>query len=128
MAKILVVENDADARDLLRILLQTDGHEIVEATTADDGIAQAERQKPDLILMDVSLAGPFDGLEATRRLRSDSNFDAVPIIALTAHAMAGDRQRALDAGCDDYWTKPITDLLSFKDAVASAVSNGRRCL
>ena len=76
--------------------------------------------------MDVSLAGAFDGLEATRRLRADSAFDSTPIIALTAHAMRGDRERVLAAGCDDHWTKPITDLLSFKERIAGVIATGRR--
>src|SRR5689334_9811962 len=101
MAKILLVEDEADTRDLVRTVLEMDGHEVIEAATAEESVSLARRQRPDLILMDVSLAGAFDGLEATRQLRADSAFDAVPIIALTAHAMRGDRERALAAGCDD---------------------------
>lgn len=126
MAKILVVENETDARDLLRIVLEMDDHEVTEATTAEEGIAQAALGPPDLVLMDVSLAGPFDGLEAAKRMRSDRHLDSVPIVALTAHAMSGDRERALEAGCDDYWTKPISDLLSFKEQVMEIISQGRR--
>ena len=125
MAKILIVENEDDARDLLRTILEMDGHEVADASTAEDGIAQARSQRPALVVMDVSLAGPFDGLEATKRLRSDRQFDSVPIIALTAHAMNGDRERALSAGCDDYWTKPINDLLAFKDHVNQIIKDGR---
>lgn len=126
MAKILLVEDERDARDLIRAVLEMDGHELIEAPTAEEGVTLALAQPPDLILMDVSLAGPFDGLEATRRLRADAAFDSVPIIALTAHAMRGDRERTLAAGCDDYWTKPITDLMAFKDVVARVVKARRQ--
>ena len=76
--------------------------------------------------MDVSLGGAFDGLEATRRLRADARFDATPIIALTAHAMPGDRERVLSAGCDEHRPKPIIDLLAFRDTVAPLASEGRK--
>ncbi len=115
MAKILLVEDDPDTRELVRLTLELYGHEVVEARTAD----------PDLILMDLSLGGQFDGLEATKRLRADPAFDATPIVALTAHAMAGDRERSLAAGCDDHWTKPILDLSAFKDNVARMAAEGR---
>jgi CheY-like chemotaxis protein len=126
MAKILLVEDERDARDLIRAVLEMDDHELIEAATAEEGVALALAQSPDLILMDLSLAGPFDGLEAARRLRADTAFDTVPIIALTAHAMRGDREQALEAGCDDYWTKPITDLIAFKEAVARLVKERKR--
>lgn len=125
MTKILLVEDEADTRDLVRAVLEMDGHGVVEAVTAEEGVAQAREQRPDIILMDVSLAGSYDGLEATRRLRADPAFDRTPIIALTAHAMRGDRERAIAAGCDDHWTKPITDLLLFKEWVARLIADGR---
>ena len=125
MAKILLVEDEADTRDLIRAVLEMDGHEVVEAADAEDGVREAQAQTPQIILMDINLAGAFDGLEATRRLRADSTFDHTPIIALTAHAMRGDRERILAAGCDDHWAKPIMDLVRFKEMVTRLAADGR---
>jgi two-component system, cell cycle response regulator DivK len=125
MAKILLVEDDPDTRELVRLTLELYGHDVTEATTAEDGVARACEAGPDLILMDLSLGGKFDGLEATKRLRTDSAFDSTPIVALTAHAMPGDREKSLAAGCDDHWTKPILDLSAFKDNVARMAEAGR---
>lgn len=125
MAKILLVEDDPDTRELVRLTLELYGHEVEEARTAEEGIARARATAPELVLMDLSLGGKFDGLEATKRLRADPAFDATPIVALTAHAMAGDRERSLAAGCDDHWTKPILDLSVFKDNVAKMAAGGR---
>ena len=125
MAKILFVEDEEDIRDLVTFTLE-DEHKVVSAVTAEDGLRRASEFGPDLILMDVSLGGAFDGLEATRRLREDPRFDTVPVIALTAHAMMGDRERVLAAGCDEHWTKPIVDLMAFKQMVARVASEGRR--
>jgi CheY-like chemotaxis protein len=125
MPKILLVEDEPDTRELVRLTLELDGHEVLEAATAEEGIVRAHSEHPALILMDLSLGGAFDGLEATRRLRADPRFDETPIIALTAHAMQGDRERSLAAGCDDHWTKPILDLVGFKRGVAEAAARGR---
>ena len=125
MAKILVVEDDEDIRDLVRLLLESDGHELHEAKSGEEGVAQAKAVRPDLILMDLSLAGTIDGLESTRRLRADADFDRTPIIALTAHAMLGDRERSLRAGCDEHWTKPIGNLREFKEMVERVAAEGR---
>jgi two-component system cell cycle response regulator DivK len=125
MAKILVVEDDRDIRDLIRTVLEMGGHELHEAETGEDGLAQAKRLRPDVILMDLSLAGAIDGLESTRRLRADSTFDRTPIIALTAHAMRGDREHSLHAGCDEHWTKPIIDLDLFQKLIERVVAGGR---
>jgi CheY-like chemotaxis protein len=125
MAKILLVEDDPDTRELVRLTLELDGHEVVEAASAEEGVLQAQEHDPALVLMDLSLGGKFDGLEATRRLRADRGFDRIPIIALTAHAMEGDRERSLAAGCDDHWTKPIIDLSLFKEMVATTAAEGR---
>jgi CheY-like chemotaxis protein len=125
MAKILLIEDDPDTRELVRLTLELNGHEVHEAATGEDGIIRAEACRPALILMDISLGGAFDGLEATRRLRTDPAFDHTPVIALTAHAMDGDRERALAAGCDDHWTKPILDLAGFKQEVARLAEEGR---
>lgn len=106
MARILLVEDNEMNRDMLRRRLERRGHEVLVAVDGAEGVAMVERERPDLVLMDISLP-VLDGLEATRRLRAGEATRTVPVIALTAHAMEGDRQRALDAGCDDYDTKPV---------------------
>jgi two-component system cell cycle response regulator DivK len=125
MAKILFVEDEPDIRDLVRLALE-DEHRVTLAGTAEEGLARAAEVAPDLILMDISLGGALDGLEATRRLRADPHFDSTPIIALTAHAMPSDRARVLAAGCDEHWPKPITDLLAFRDMIARVAAVGRK--
>ena len=106
MARILLVEDNEDNRDMLSRRLIRREYEVIMAFDGEQGIEIARQEKPDLILMDMSLPG-IDGWEATRRLRDDPQTKSIPIIALTAHAMSSDRQRALDAGCDDYDTKPV---------------------
>ena len=107
MAKILLVEDDSDTRELVRLTLELDGHEVTEAASAEEALSAAWCDLPDLVLMDLSLAGKFDGLEATRRLRADGRFDHIPIIALTAHALASDRDKSREVGCADFDTKPV---------------------
>jgi CheY-like chemotaxis protein len=104
--KILLVEDNEMNRDMLARRLQRRGFEVVVAVDGLEGIALAGSEAPDTILMDMSLP-ELDGWEATRRLKSAPNTRSIPVIALTAHAMSGDRDRALAAGCDDYETKPI---------------------
>ena len=106
MAKVLLVEDNEMNRDMLGRRLQRRGFELVIAIDGEEGIAKALSEQPDIILMDMSLPG-IDGWEATRRLKSMAEMQAIPIIALTAHAMSGDREKALEAGCDDYDTKPV---------------------
>ena len=106
MSLILVVEDNAMNRDMLTRRLERRGHETLVAVDGDEAIAKARAERPDIILMDMNLP-EVDGWEATRRLKADDALQAIPVIALTAHAMAGDRQRALDVGCDDYEVKPI---------------------
>ena len=106
MAKILLVEDNEMNRDMLSRRLQRRGYEVVIAADGGQGVALAQAERPDLILMDMSLP-VLDGWEATRRLKADPDTSAIPIIALTAHAMSGDQQKALAAGCDDYDTKPV---------------------
>src|SRR5574340_489800 len=106
MATILLVEDNEMSRDMLSRRLQKKGHNVVMATDGLQAILMVEGQAPDLIIMDMSLP-VIDGWEAARRLKESHTAAAVPIIALTAHAMAGDRERALAAGCDDYDTKPV---------------------
>jgi two-component system cell cycle response regulator DivK len=106
MAKILLVEDNELNRDMLTRRLERRGFQVVSAVDGRAGIAMGEKEAPDLILMDMSLPD-LDGWEATRLLKSSSQTRSIPIIALTAHAMSGDRERAIDAGCDDYDTKPV---------------------
>lgn len=106
MAKILVVEdNEVNQRILLRRLPKR-GYDVIVAADGAAGVAMARTEQPDLILMDMSLPG-LDGWEATRQLKSAPETQTIPVIALTAHAMVGDRERAIAVGCDDYEVKPI---------------------
>ena len=111
MKKILIVEDVEYNRDLLVQLLEED-YEVLTAADGAAGIEAAVRERPDLILMDLSLPG-IDGWEATRRLKARPDTAAIPVIALTAHAMQGDEERARACGCDDYLTKPIDEVQLF---------------
>jgi len=104
--KILLVEDNESSRDMLARRLARRGYQVISAMDGKRGIAMAREQSPDLIVMDMSLP-EMDGWEATRRLKADPATQAIPIVALTAHAMASDRKKAMDAGCDDYHTKPV---------------------
>jgi two-component system, cell cycle response regulator DivK len=106
MAKILIVEDNEMNRDMLSRRLARRGYQIVLAVDGGEGIAAATIESPDLILMDMSLP-VVDGWEATRRLKAEPLTRAIPVIGLTAHAMAGDREKVIAAGCDDYDTKPV---------------------
>lgn len=106
MPKILLVEDNEMNRDMLSRRLERKNYEVVIATDGAQGVAKAQTEAPDLILMDISLP-IMDGREATQQLKAAPETSAIPIIALTAHAMSGDRDKALEAGCDDYETKPI---------------------
>jgi len=106
MSRILVVEDNEMNRDMLSRRLERKGYQVITATNGSHGISAAQAQSPDLILMDMSLP-EMDGWEAARRLKSDEATQHIPVIALTAHAMLSDRERALQAGCDDYETKPV---------------------
>jgi two-component system cell cycle response regulator DivK len=107
MKKILYVEDNEDNVFMLRMRLEIAGdYDVVVAGDGAAGVALAASARPDLILMDLNLP-VLDGWEATRRIKADPRSAAVPVIALTAHAMAGDREKAIEAGCDDFDTKPI---------------------
>jgi len=106
MSKILLVEDSEMNRDMLARRLARRGYEVVIAVDGAQGVTLAQTEAPDLILMDMGLP-VLDGVEATRQLRAAPATRSIPIIALTAHAMSGDRKNALEAGCDDYDTKPI---------------------
>ena len=112
MKKILIVEDNELNRDLLVQLLEDD-YRIVTANDGEQGVSLAARERPDLILMDLSLP-VVDGWEATRRIKADTALAGIPIIALTAHAMRGDEEKALAGGCDDYMSKPIDEDLLFE--------------
>ncbi len=106
MAKILIVEDNEENRDMLSRRLARRGFEVIVARDGGEGMEMARSQAPDLILMDISLP-VVDGLEATRQLKAARGTQQIPIVSLTAHAMAGDRDKAIDAGCNDYASKPI---------------------
>jgi len=106
MTKILLVEDNEMNRDMLSRRLERKGYQVAIAVDGGQGISMVKTESPDLILMDMSLP-VLDGWEATRQLKASPETRSIPIIALTAHAMAGDREKALEAGCDDYDTKPI---------------------
>jgi two-component system cell cycle response regulator DivK len=106
MARILLVEDNEMNRDMLSRRLARNGYEVSLAIDGQQGAAMALSERPDLILMDMSLPG-IDGWEATRRIKSNDATRGIPVIALTAHAMVGDREKALEVGCDDYDTKPV---------------------
>jgi two-component system, cell cycle response regulator DivK len=104
--RILYIEDNADNIEILEERLGRAGHAVLVATDGERGIAMARAERPDLIIMDLSVP-IVDGWEATRRLKAEPETRAIPVIALSAHAMAGDREKALAAGCDDYETKPV---------------------
>lgn len=125
MSTILIVEDNEMNRDMLSRRLTRKGYEVLMAVDGETGIEMARTNAPDLILMDMSLP-VMDGWEATRRIKSDDALKHIPVIALTAHAMANDRDKALAAGCDDYDTKPIElpRLLAKMDALLFAPASG----
>jgi two-component system cell cycle response regulator DivK len=106
MAKILLVEDNEMNRDMLSRRLTRNGYQVSIATDGQQGVDMALSERPDIILMDMSLP-VIDGWEATRRIKANDATRGVPVIALTAHAMAGDREKAMEVGCDDYDTKPV---------------------
>lgn len=107
MKKVLVVEDVDFNRDLLVQLLE-DKYQVIEAVNGQEGVELAERERPALILMDLSLP-IMDGWEATKRIKANNELCSIPVIALTAHAMVGDQEKALAAGCDDYLVKPLDE-------------------
>ena len=106
MTKILCVEDNDDSAFMLKGRLQRHGYDVEIAVDGEQGVSKAQQEQPDLILMDIDLP-VIDGLEATRRLKGAPQTSSIPIIALTAHAMVGDRENAIEAGCDDFDTKPV---------------------
>ena len=106
MTRVLLVEDNEMNRDMLSRRLTRRGFEVIFAVDGQQGVDLARTERPDIILMDMSLP-VLDGWEATRRVKADDATRSVPVIGLTAHAMAGDREKAIEAGCDDYDTKPV---------------------
>ena len=126
MSTILIVEDNEMNRDMLSRRLERLGYKVLVAVDGELGIEAARAHMPDMILMDMSLP-TVDGWEATRRLKADGNLKNIPVIALTAHAMASDREKAIEAGCDDYDTKPIELprlLTKMRALLAQPVSRG----
>ena len=122
MTKILLVEDNEDNRDMLSRRLQRKGYEVVVAIDGQQGVEMAQAEIPQLILMDMSLP-VLDGWEATRQIKSLTATHLIPVIALTAHAMSGDREKAMAAGCNDYDTKPI-DLSVLLDKIEALLKQG----
>jgi len=106
-AKILYVEDNPQNMRLVRKMLRIGGYDMIEASDGNSGLEIAARERPDLILMDINLPD-IDGMEATCRIKADPIMKHIPVIALTANAMFGDKERFLDAGCDGYIAKPVT--------------------
>ncbi len=104
--RILVVEDNRDNMTLIVDVLTSMDYDVIQATDGESGVDLVKKEKPDLVLMDLSLPR-MDGWTATRTLKADADVKDIPVIALTAHAMVGDRERAIEAGCDDYLSKPI---------------------
>jgi len=122
--KILVVEDNELNLDMITRRLQRKGYETVVAKTGAEALTAADAERPDLILMDLSLP-EMDGWEATRRLKAADGTKGIPVIALTAHAMAGDRQKALEAGADEYETKPV-DIKRLVDKIQALLPGERQ--
>ncbi len=122
MARILLVEDNEMNRDMLSRRLERRGYEVIVAVDGEEGVARAKVEAPDIVLMDLSLPG-IDGWEATRQIKAAEETRAIPVLALTAHAMAGDREKALEAGCDDFDTKPI-DLPRLVDKIDALLGAG----
>ena len=108
--RILVIEDQEDNRQIVRDLMAASGYELIEATTGEEGVAAAARERPDLILMDIQLPG-IDGYEVTRRIKANPQLKSIPIIAVTSYALSGDDKKAFAAGCDGYVTKPYSPRL-----------------
>jgi len=123
MAKILLVEDNEISRDLLSRRLRRSGYEIVMAVDGNQAISMAQREHPDVILMDMTLPG-IDGWDATRELRRRRETSRIPVIALTAHTLPADRARALAAGCDEYEPKPV-ELSGLVHKIETLLANGR---
>ncbi len=121
--RILIVEDNMDTYELVKFILERNGFETFLAMNGRDGVNAAAKQKPDLIIMDLSMP-EMDGWTATRLIKGNLQTSAIPLIALTAHALPNDRKRAIDAGCDEYITKPM-DLLDLLETVNDWMQKGK---
>ena len=114
MSRVLVVEDNPNNMKLISMVLNRHGYETIGAVTGEEGVEKAGAEKPDMILMDIMLPD-IDGLETTRRIRKIESMQKIPIIAITSYAMAGDREKILEAGCNGYFEKPINPLTIMND-------------
>ena len=121
MNKILIIEDNPVNLELAQDLLEIRGYQVLSAMNAEEGLRVARTEMPDLVLMDISLPG-MDGLEATRRLKADDQTSGIPVVCMTAHAMEGDKEKALTSGAGGYITKPI-NTREFADQVAAYLKN-----
>jgi CheY-like chemotaxis protein len=121
--RVLIVEDNVDNFELVRFLLERAGYEVLSAANGLEGLDAAKRERPDLILMDLSMP-EMDGWNATMRLKANEETHSIPVLALTAHTLPGDRKRAIDAGCDGYISKPI-NVASFDKLVATLLRQAR---
>lgn len=121
--RVLVVEDNPVNLELVGALLESEGYHVIPAETADGGLRLAATERPDLIVMDIQLPG-MSGYEATRRLKADPTTAAIPVVALTAHAMRGEEARAREAGCNAFLTKPI-DTKAFRETLRRFLGDGR---
>jgi len=121
--RVLIVEDNVDNFELVRFLLERAGYQVLSAANGLEGVDEAKRELPDLILMDLSMP-EMDGWMATTQLKSDDETRRIPVLALTAHTLPGDRKRAIDAGCDGYISKPIK-VASFDKLVATLLRQAR---
>jgi two-component system cell cycle response regulator DivK len=121
--RVLIVEDNVDNYELVRFLLERAGYQVLSAANGVEGVDAAKREQPDLILMDLSMP-EMDGWNATSHLKSDEQTRHIPVLALTAHTLPGDRKRAIDAGCDGYISKPI-NVSSFDKLVATLLRQAK---
>ena len=113
--RVLIVEDNMDTYELVRFILEKNGYDTFLAVNGRDGVQAATKQRPDLIIMDLQMP-EMDGWTATRLIKENAKTSSIPLLALTAHALPGDRQRAMDSGCDEYITKPM-DLIELVETV-----------
>ena len=121
--RVLIVEDNVDNFELVRFLMERAGYQVLSAANGLEGVDEAKRELPDLILMDLSMP-EMDGWMATTQLKSDDETRRIPVLALTAHTLPGDRKRAIDAGCDGYISKPI-NVSSFDKLIANLLRQAR---